>query len=179
MGKPAFLHRRQQKDKRFLSLVGHCRNLRQKDHMTLEGLCLYHFGQDGPESQRIMRALLKKVYFTLWDNQRILFGPIRLPPDPFYYYVVTQTWEKKQILERYMKQADGVLRRVLGDDNHKNIANNWVNTLGQPMHQLLLGHRQIERGAKELMPPLETCLNCQVHFYNTNAKFCPNCGAKL
>lgn len=177
MGKPAYLHRQKWEDKKFLNLLSHCRSLKRNDHMTLEGLCFYHFGEDGATAQRRMRADLKRIFFVLWNEENILFGPVHWIGEPYYWYVATNPSDQLQILRRYLRQVDGLLRRVIGDDKRQNIPINWSKALGQPVRELLLGHPQIEETAKELMAPLVTCPHCQNQVFQ--AKYCAQCGVEL
>lgn len=143
MGKPKYLHRKNQADKKFLNLLALCRQLKRTNQMTLDNLCFWHFGENGAITKSKMRMLLKKVFFVLWDKENICFGPTHMIGDPmsaFYYHVATQPWEKAQMLNRYIGLAGGVLRRVIGDDKHENIPLNWMAALGTPVADFLLGH---------------------------------------
>ena len=177
MGKPAYLHRNKWQDKQLLELVKHCRQL--EGHIkgrTLEQLTIYHFGMDGHVNKERMRAFLKDVFYYLLQNEGIVFGPVTLGGwgCPHFWCVATQPWEKKQILGRFLRNADGNLRRIFG--SHV-LQQNWLNALGEPLRPLIEQHEQIREAGQLLLPRRVICLHCQTEVYQAN--FCGECGGKL
>lgn len=175
MGKPAYLHRNKWKDKKLLKLVEHCRGLHgHREGMMLSELCYHHFGYNGTETEAAMRQLLKEVYYYLMHNEGVVFGPVRLPPNPYVWCVAEQDWEKKQILKRWIRNADGNLRRFLGSPE---LRTNWVAALGEPLRPMLEERTEIKEASHQLEPSRVTCPHCQTEVFQ--AKFCSECGGKL
>ena len=178
MGKPAYLHRRKWQDKKLLNLVIYCRGLYgHTKGRTLQQLTFHHFGKDGLKLQGEMKKLLKEVYYYLMHNEGILFGPVTLGGwgSQYVWCVATQNWERKQIMRRWLRNANGNLKRIFGSAE---LRDNWLGALGEPLLPMLEKHEQIKEASHEFLMPLKViCPQCQAEVFGAN--FCPQCGGKL
>lgn len=154
MGKPAYLHRKNWKDKKLLRLIEHCRVL--NSHVrgeTRSELCYFYFGQDGKKNEKAIYEPLKQVYYYLALYENKIFGPVQLKPDPPKWCIATQDWELKQILSRPIRNADGNLRRIVGSPQ---LCSTWESKLGEPFRLMLGEATNIIAVSHQLETPEET-----------------------